>query len=152
MKTKHLLSLLLILLFSACNKNEIEVYDNPFVHIMYEGASSVKVSSKANVLKEYNIYLSSKPLSQNLVVNYEVVVGDGLKEGIDFEMITQGNSLTFLPGIYEMPVRIKWLPNELDPLKDNSMVIRITDNNLGFTIGLPGPANNQSELKITKTE
>lgn len=152
MKTKSLFPILLLILFSGCNKNEIEVFDHPFIHIMYEGASSITVSSKATVLKEYNIYLSSKPLSQDLIVDYEVVVGDGLQEGVDFEMITQGNSLTFLPGIYEMPVRIKWLPNTLDPSKDNSLIIRITGNNLGFTIGLPGPDHNQTELVITKIE
>ncbi|MGQ1889737.1 hypothetical protein ACT29H_04775 [Thermophagus sp. OGC60D27] len=152
MKTKSLFPILLMLVFLACNENETEVYDRPFIHIMYEGASSIKVSSKANVLKEYNIYLSSKPLSQNLVVDYEVLVGNGLEEGVDFELITQGNTMTFLPGIYEMPVRIKWLPNALDPSKDNSIVIRLTGNNLGFTLGLPGPDHHQTELKITKTE
>ena len=98
----------------------------------------------------YSVYLSSKPLTENLEVNYQVIVGDGLKSGVDFELVTKGSTLTFLPGIYDMPIRIRWMPNHLDENKDNTITIRLTGNNQGLTMGLPGPDGLQRELVIEK--
>ena len=96
------------------------------------------------------MYLSSKPLTENLEVNYQVIVGDGLKSGVDFELVTKGSTLTFLPGIYDMPIRIRWMPNHLDENKDNTITIRLTGNNQGLTMGLPGPDGLQRVLVIEK--
>lgn len=135
---------------TSCSDDE-EPYDNPFVHIMADGgASRVIINSDVNNVNVYNVYLSSKALSANLIVNYEITVGNGLQAGRDFEMVTTGNSLTFLPGIYDMPIRIRWKPNRVDPAKDNTLTIRLTGNNMGFTLGLPGPDGLQRELVIEK--
>ena len=76
-----------------------------------KGVSKVIVKSDVNNINTYSVYLSSKPLTENLEVNYQVIVGDGLKSGVDFELVTKGSTLTFLPGIYDMPIRIRWMPN-----------------------------------------
>ena len=134
-------SLYFILLISclwACTTDEKEPYDTPFIHIMTDkGVSKVIVKSDVNNINTYSVYLSSK-------------VGDGLKSGVDFELVTKGSTLTFLPGIYDMPIRIRWMPNHLDENKDNTITIRLTGNNQGLTMGLPGPDGLQRELVIEK--
>lgn len=147
---KYTLFIIVVLNITGCNKDEVEPYDQPFIHIMKDDVSSVTVKSKATVISGYNVYLSSKRIEENLVVEYSLIVGDGLVEGIDYELITKTNSLTFLPGIFDMPIRIKWLPNNLDENKNNSIVIRLESNNLNYTIGLPGDKHEQREFTITK--
>lgn len=148
---KRLYFILIICCIYACTTDENTPYDTPFIHIMSDtGASKVVVKTDVNNVNTYNVYLSSKPLSENLEVNYQIVVGDGLKAGVDFELVTKGSTLTFLPGIYDMPIRIRWIPNPVDPGKDNTIVIRLTGNSQGLITGLPGPDGLQRELVIEK--
>ena len=140
------------LLFSSCEKDK--PYDHPFVYIIQADdaayAATSTVSSQATVVRTYNICLSSKELSENLIVDYSFNVGDGLKAGIDFERVTTGNQIVFVPGVYSMPIRIRWLPNEIDPLKDNTIMIRIENTSLGFTVGFPGPDQLSRQHTIRK--
>ena len=129
------------LLLSSCEKDK--PYDHPFVYIIQADdaayAATSTVSSQATVVRTYNICLSSKELSENLIVDYSFNVGDGLKAGVDF-----------VPGVYSMPIRIRWLPNEIDPLKDNTITIRIENTSLGFTVGFPGPDQLSRQHTIRK--
>lgn len=140
------------LLFSSCEKDK--PYNHPFVYIIQADdaayAATSTVSSQATVVRTYNICLSSKELSENLIVDYSFNVGDGLKAGIDFERVTTGNQIVFVPGVYSMPIRIRWLPNEIDPLKDNTITIRIENTSLGFTVGFPGPDQLSRQHTIRK--
>ena len=140
------------MLFSSCEKDK--PYDHPFVYIIQADdaayAATSTVSSQATVVRTYNICLSSKELSENLIVDYSFNVGDGLKAGIDFERVTTGNQIVFVPGVYSMPIRIRWLPNEIDPLKDNTITIRIENTSLGFTVGFPGPDQLSRQHTIRK--
>ena len=140
------------LLFSSCEKDK--PYDHPFVYIIQADdaayAATSTVSSQATVVRTYNICLSSKELSENLIVDYSFNVGAGLKAGIDFERVTTGNLIVFVPGVYSMPIRIRWLPNEIDPLKDNTITIRIENTSLGFTVGFPGPDQLSRQHTIRK--
>ena len=150
-----LLSLLamvmLLLTFSSCNKDEGEYFSEPFIRIATEtGASRPVVKSGVKNVNTYYIYLSSTPLSANLEVNYEVKVGNGLQPGVDFELVNKTNALTFLPGIYNMPIRIRWMPHRLDPDKDNTITITLVSNSMNLTMGYPGPDHLQRELVIEK--
>ncbi|WP_298649526.1 hypothetical protein [uncultured Proteiniphilum sp.] len=140
----------LLFLFTSCGLDENPVYDLKFIHIMVNESSTVTVSSKANMIGTYNVYLSAPASNETVTVTYEVIVGDGLKEGVDYKWMNKDNTLTFLPGIYDMPIRIQWIVNPVDPSKDNTIKIKLISNDKGYTIGLPGPAQNQSELTITK--
>lgn len=134
----------------SCTDDE-EPYDHPFIYIEADGgASTVVVNSDVNNINSYNIYLSSRALTSNVEVDYEITVGDGLQAGRDFEIVTPGSSLTFLPGIYDMPIRIRWKPNRVDPAKNNTLTIRLTGNNKGFTMGVPGPDGLKRQLVIEK--
>lgn len=140
----------LMLLLTSCGLDENPVYDLKFIHIMVNESSSAKVSQKANMIATYNVYLSAPASNETVKVTYEIIVGNGLKEGVDFKLINNDNTLTFLPGIYDMPIRIQWFANPVDPSKDNSIKIKLISNDKGYSIGLPGPAKNQSELIIVK--
>ncbi|MDD4771676.1 MAG: hypothetical protein PHQ26_09400 [Bacteroidales bacterium] len=143
-----------VLFLSACGLEEHEPFQEPFVHIMKDGASSAVVSASANTPASrpdsYSVYLSSAPLKDNLEVTFDLVVGDGLEEGRDFVMVTQGRTLTFFPGIYDVPIRIRWIARPVDPAKDNTLTIVLLDNSKGFNMGLPGPDHLQSSFVIRK--
>lgn len=140
------------LLLSSCKKDE--PYDHPFIYVIQADdaayAATSTVSSQATVVRTYNICLSSKELDENLIVDYSFTVGSGLKAGVDFERVTTGNQVVFAPGVYTMPVRIRWLPNEVDASKDNTVTIRIENTSLGFTIGFPGPDQLSRQHTIRK--
>ncbi|WP_417016218.1 hypothetical protein [Alistipes sp.] len=140
------------LLLTSCKK--AEPYDHPFVYIIQADdnsyAATSTVSSEATVVRTYNICLSSKELTENLVVDYSFTVGDGLEAGVDFERMTTGNQVIFAPGIYTMPIRIRWLPNKVDESKNNTVTIRIENTSLGFTIGFPGPDQLSRQHTIRK--
>ena len=152
---RYLYFILYTLCFSAaligCADQEGEWFDEPFVRISTDtGQSSTVVLSDVKNVNTYTVYLSSTPLTEELTVDYEVIVGDGLQSGVDYELVTQGNTLSFLPGIYTMPVRIRWMPHRVDPSKDNTLTIRLTGNSRSFTLGYPGPEHLQRQLVIEK--
>lgn len=151
-KIGFILAVATAMLLSSCEKEE--PYDHPFVYIIQADDSSYAatstVSSQATVVRTYNICLSSKELTENLVVDYSFTIGDGLKAGVDFERMTTGSQVVFVPGVYSMPIRIRWLPNEVDTSKDNTVTIRIENTNLGFTIGFPGPDQLSRQHTIRK--
>lgn len=149
-KGYYTLLLVSILFFTSCGLDENPGYDLKFFHIMVNESSSVTVSAKANTISTYNIYFSTPATDETVTLTYEVFAGDGLKEGVDFRLINDENNITFLPGIYDMPVRIQWIAHPVDPTKDNSLKIRLISNDKGYSIGFPGPARYQSELTITK--
>lgn len=134
----------------SCNKEEYKPFDHPFVHIHHNNSDEIRVQAGRQEDATYMVYLSSKLQYESTTVTFEVTYGDGLTPGTDFEILTPGNSLVFAPGIFEMPIRVRWLRNPIDPTKDNTVVIRLTGNDRGFTIGMPGPDGRQSKLTITK--
>ena len=140
---KIIVMLLALVALCGCQKEEFEGFDMPFVKVTTTtGASQTVVLSVVSV--------SSKMLTTALVVNYEIVVGDGLQEGVDYELVTTGNQLTFEPGIYDMPIRIKWLAHPVDETKDNTLTIRLTGNSQNLHLGVPGPDGLQKQLVIEK--
>lgn len=143
--------ILAVVTLCACQKEEFEGYDVPFVRITTTtGASQTVVLSNVNNINTYMVSLSSKALTEPLTVTYDIVVGEGLQEGVDYQLLTTGNSLTFEPGIYDMPIRIKWLAHTVDETHDNTFTIRLTGTNQNLHLGAPGPDGLQKQLVITK--
>jgi hypothetical protein len=148
---KHSIFALAVLILSACGMDETEPYDVRYIHIMKDEASTTSVNVKANSVASYYVYLSSALALDTVEVVYQMNVGNGLQEGLDFKRVTTSDTLQFLPGIFAMPVRIQWLPNQnLDWSNDNSIKIALVSNNKGYAIGFPGPMHNQSVLTINK--
>ena len=150
---KHLLSIVVLptlFLTSSCSKQEFEPYKVPFFHISVDNKSTVEVLSNRRDAVDYKVYLSAELQFDPIVVQYEVIVGNGLLAGRDFELITTGTSLNFPQGIFERPITIAWKESPVDPAKDNTIKIRLLSNSKNYTMGLPGPDQLQRELIITK--
>ncbi|ALJ03995.1 hypothetical protein APS56_01975 [Pseudalgibacter alginicilyticus] len=142
--------LAIIVTLVSCNKTEMDVFDEPFVHINFNDVSTVNINSNRKDIVSYYIYLSSKPLDKDMLLDYSIIIGDGLQEGVDFNILTTEFPLTFPSGIYRRPIQIQWLEHVLDPSKNNTITIKLNSNNLGITVGFPGPDANQSELILQK--
>lgn len=142
-----------LFLGTSCGLSEDILLDQPFFHIMENNTSTSIVNESATLTATYNVYFSAKRQTESVDLVYEIIVGDGLKEGVDFELVNKSSrTITFLPGIYDMPIRIKWKPRPIDPTKDNTLKIRLVSNSKGYNLGLPGPSGNQREFIITKTK
>ncbi|MGJ8762256.1 MULTISPECIES: hypothetical protein [Polaribacter] len=150
MKKILLQILVVITTLTSCNKDEITVFDEPFVHINFNDISISNINSNRKDIVSYYIYLSSKPLDKDMLLDYSIIIGDGLKEGVDFKILTTEYPLVFPIGIYRRPIQIQWLDNNLDASKDNTLKIKLDSNNLNINIGFPGPDANQSELILQK--
>lgn len=140
----------LLLLISSCGKEEFAPYNNPFFHIMVDNKGTVEVLANRKDVVDYKVYLSAELQFDPIDVEYEITVGNGLKEGVDFDLITKGSKLTFPQGIFERPITIQWKESILDPAKDNRIIIRLISNTKNYTMGLPGPDQLQRQLIITK--
>ena len=108
-----------------------------------------------NILSDLRVYLSCKRFTEPILVHYDVIVGDGLKEGVDFVIQpTTKSPLTFKPGTYDLPVRIQWKKSEnFDATKDNTVTIALkeVESNIGeFYLGLLGPDHLRSSYVFTK--
>ena len=152
MKLKSILLFAASVLLAGCAKNELPLFDEPFVYVETSTGSDVSVvgaDMKATVT--YYIGISCPAFTDPIGVNFSVTCGNGLAEGVDYSVVTPGNTVTFLPGIWRMPVRIQWKDHAIDESKDNTVTIAITGTSTGtFTIGFPGPAAKGSKLVITK--
>ena len=136
---------------------EPQPLDKPFVYIQDEaGGSKMDISAQGNnILSDLRVYLSCKRFTEPILVHYDVIVGDGLKEGVDFVIQpTTKSPLTFKPGTYDLPVRISWKRSEnFDPAKDNTLTITLksVESTLGeFYLGLLGPDHLRSSYVFTK--
>lgn len=94
--------------------------------------------------------MSTKKIAEDVTVDYELVVGDGLQEGVDFRQVSPGSSIVFPSGVYERPIRIEWLNHMIEAGKNNTVKIVLKSNSKNFTIGFPGPDHLNSEYTITK--
>lgn len=147
---KYLFCILpVLLLWASCSKDN-EPFDHPFFHINFENRSAVEVLKNRRDTVEYKVYLSAKLQFEPVELRYEIVTGDGLQEGRDFELLTKGNTMNFSPGIFERPIRIAWKQADLDTTKNNTLTVRLLSNSKNYTIGMPGPDGLQRELVFTK--
>lgn len=152
MKMKKVLYILFLIgALYSCDQEESVYFDEPFVRICTStGETRTVVLSNVRNTNTYSVYLSSRPITDSLEVSYEIIVGNGLQENVDYKIVTTVNPLIFLPGINDMPIRIQWLKNPVDPTKDNTVTIRLTGNSKGYNLGFPGSDHVQSEVVIEK--
>jgi hypothetical protein len=157
MKTfKYLFALVALVVASSCNDelNINTVYDTPFIYITSEdGARETRLADNVSDEKTYYFYLSSPALDHKVEQWYEVFAGDGLVEGVDYEISpSSSNPVTFDPtrGRYVTNMRIIWKSHTIDPSKDNTLRIVLTRNSEGYAMGFPGRDHYNAEHVITK--
>ncbi len=151
--TKLFIVVLAICCLSSCSDRLDIVFTDYYVCIKDEyGAATSNISSEVDDLTmTYYIYLVSPVLDHSVTVDYEIISGDGLTEGIDYTLFTDSRSVTISRGVTRMPIRITYNSNALDPTKDNTLTIRLTScSDPSLIIGYPGPAANYSKHIVTK--
>ncbi|GAB6123689.1 hypothetical protein [Dysgonomonas termitidis] len=150
-------------LFSSCGKDENIVFDTPFISVEPINSSSAgPINTDQEFVGEYMLYMNAQAQSQSVIVKYEIIAGNGLVEGVDYQILTEGETQSFLPGIYDLAIRIKWLrtcvrdednniiSDTLDGTKNTTLTIRLLSNSAGFTLGYPGPDQKYKEIVIEK--
>ncbi len=151
---KHILPWLAALaLLCGCERHTEVFFDTPFVRIedANGGSSMVIDHTLDNVLTEIRVLVSASKnyFSTPIIVEYEVIVGNGLKEGTDFRIQASHRSpLTFDPGTYSLPIRVIWSKSTtFDPSKDNTLIFRITQTSVPeMLLGVPGPDSKKKEF------
>lgn len=150
---KLLSAVLVLMLVQSCSDRLHTIFTDYYVSIKNEdgAASSVVDASQDNLLVTYYIYLVAPILDEDVVVNYSVEPGDGLKEGVDYKLTSASGKVTISPGITRMPVRVTFLRHEVDPQKDNTLTLKLTScSNPSIRIGYPGPDALFSSHIVTK--
>lgn len=139
---------------SSCSKNDPVIFDDAFIYVADRNgnAESTIDWDSQNYLGVYNVYLVSPKPKQDITVEYDLVVGDGLAEDVDYKLISSTKSpLYFARGIYMVPIRIEWLKHELDPAKNNSLrIVLRACSDPSVTIGKLGPNRLGNSYTITK--
>ncbi|HBN01402.1 MAG TPA: hypothetical protein DD383_02045 [Rikenellaceae bacterium] len=149
------------LLCCGCDWHEDVYFDTPFAYIFDNaGGSTATIDSKfgkgvESVLTELKVSISVSEtyFSEPITVDYEVLAGNGLKEGIDYKIQpSTASPLAFTPGTYTLPVRIMWLKTDApDSSKDNTLTIRLIGSSLdGMELGYPGPSHKGQAFVFTK--
>ncbi len=145
-------SLAAVLCLSACSDRTDRLFRDFFVSVADEtGAQTSKVlSTDNNRVVTYFFSLVSEERTEPLTVYFDVILGDGLADGVDLEFQTANRSITFNPGVYKRPFRINYLNHPVDPAKDNTVQIIITGtSDPDINIGYPGPSAKFSSHIIT---
>lgn len=130
----------------SCEKHEDILFDTPFVTVT--GADKISTGMVVdkdgnNLLTELcvSINVSKNYNSEAVEIEYELIVGDGLKEGTDFKVQSSCTSpVTFKTGTYDMPIRILWYRTpSFDASKDNTLTVKLTKSSIPeMVIGSPG--------------
>ena len=149
------------LLCCGCDWHKDVYFDTPFAYIFDNaGGSSATIDSRfgkgvESVLTELKVSISASEsyFTEPISVEYEVILGDGLKEGIDYKIQpSTASPLTFSPGTYSLPVRIMWLKTETpDSSKDNTLTIKLSGSSVtDMELGYPGPSHKGQTYVFTK--
>lgn len=134
-------------LTGACNK--IATFDCAFVAFDTAKSSVVSIDAEGEFTGSYTVHYTGPKPSAPIVVSFAVTCGDGLSEGIDYKVATVGGKITFMPGIYELTIKIDWLPHDIDETKDNTVTISLLSAE-GVALGYPGPDRLMKDLVIRK--
>lgn len=136
---------------ASCGLDESTKFETPYFCVATsDGSYSTVISSEVDNINTYYVNLSSSLQSSDITVTYSISVGSSLKEGVDYSIVTSGNTLVFKPGVYRMPIRIRWMPHILTDTADTKITISLDNNDKGITLGVPGPSSLGKVLTLEK--
>lgn len=140
-------------MFSSCDDSTSIMFTDYYACIKDEGGSATStVSTKMteSYTATYYINLVSVPMDEPVTICYEIIAGDGLKEGVNFKVINGTGNVTFDKGIFKKPLRIEYFPAKVDETKDCKLTIRLTESsNNAIGLGYPGPNRRFIEHTVT---
>lgn len=142
----------------SCSDRVDIIFDTPFVSVSDETElnTSMVIDKDANNLLTtliIRLTVSNNYFKDAISVEYELIAGNGLTEGVDFKVQPSTKSpLLFEKGTYTMPVRIIWMKNpDFDPEKDNTLTLKLCGSNIPEMVyGYPGPNALRSSFVFTK--
>lgn len=145
-------------LLCSCSDRVDIIFDTPFVSVSDESelATSMIVDKDANNLLTtlvVRLTVSNNYFTDDISVEYELIEGNGIKEGIDYKVQPSTKSpLLFEKGTYTLPVRIIWMSNpDFDPEKNNTLTLKLCGSSLPeMVLGYPGPNALRSTFVFTK--
>ncbi len=141
------------LLLAACNGyNSLPLFEDSYVYFNTAKSGFTNINELGKSTTSYYInYVGPMEEGESIDVQFSVSAGDGLAEGVDYQMVTTENTLSFSPGVYSLGIHIRWLAHEIDPDRDNTVTLRIEGcSKEGVILGLPGPAAKDRSVTITK--
>ena len=151
---RYILVLVALLMAASCSDRPDDLYFKDFFVCVQDenGVSSSRVlASSNNLVMTYYFQLVSEKRDTPLKVDFDIIVGDGLTQGVDYVLQRDIRSIEFEPGVYKKPFRINFKSNAVDPSKDNTITIQITKvSDSGIMIGYPGPNAKFSNHVIEK--
>lgn len=149
---KIILTIIAAMGVCSCKDNLHLVFSDYFVCIKDEyGMSSSDVNTEIEGVYTYYVNLVSPTRTEKLSVDYEIISGEGLENGVDYIIVSQSRQVVFAPGITSMPIRIDFRQKRVDENKDNTITIRLkSTSDSSVRIGYPGPEAKFSEYKIKK--
>ncbi|MBO4844362.1 MAG: hypothetical protein J5490_07270 [Bacteroidales bacterium] len=143
----------------SCGGLEDPFLDNTFVYIANGSGASSDVVSNAAGSSTLFVTLSTTKTSFDAAVEvpYEVILGNGLKAGLDFMIEDSSRSpLRFTNGNFVVKLKITWLYNpSFDSSKDNTLTIQLHEGNLAnMKVGDPKlpSGSNKSKFVFTKQD
>lgn len=149
---KKLFTICLAVTLMLCGCNKFKLYDGPdCFYFDPDKSSSINIADSGEIDAEYYVHYTGKRATQTNEVTFSISVGNGLKEGVDYKLVTQSNTLNFKIGYTDLAIRIKWLPHDIDESQDNTVTLTLDSvNNPNAVLGMPGPACNYRSIKIIK--
>jgi len=142
-----------VLLLAACSDRPDRLFSDFFVCVQDENGSerSRVLSTSGGLVVTYYFQLVSEVLDETLTVDFDIIVGDGLTEGVDYVLQRDIRSIDFEPGVFKKPFRINYLSHAVDPSKDNTITIRLkSTSSSSVRVGYPGPNAKFSQHVIEK--
>ena len=149
---KKIFACIILLAGALCSCTDRIRFEAPyFVCFMPEESSSTIINAQGTVTGTYKVHLSTVKPDNTIVVKWDVFPGNGMKEGVDYSIESASKSLQFYSGVYDREIKIKWLKHDIDPAKDNTVTISLTEcSQPDILLGMPGPSKKNKDIVITK--
>lgn len=149
---RYMAILMMAVLYTGCHINEMKVFEDYYMAFDTSKSSSTTVNEAGEFSGNYVIHFCTVRRDGPVSVTVEVIPGDGLKENVDYRVMTQP-VVTFAPGVYDKTFIVEWLPNPIDASKDNSLTLRLKEcSDASVILGMPGPDENFRSVRIYKTK
>lgn len=162
---KIILILICVTAVLSCNKLEYIVFDHPYVFIAAAGdqirQENSTVSYRGSREVSYVFYMSSKAVEHPVTLHYQIDVGEGLQNGVDFVLENLEGDVVFhpedssdpeniIPAEYEKTLVIPFKSHTLSSSTDNTLTIRIMSVDPEMEIGIPGPIDPETGVRKNK--
>lgn len=132
--------------------NKLPLFEGSYVYFNTSKSGYTSINELGRSTTSYYInYVGPMSDGETIEVAYSVTPGNGLAEDVDYQMVSTSRTLSFSPGVYSLGIHVRWLANEIDPSKDNTLTLRIEScSKEGVALGVLGPDEANRSIVISK--